>query len=188
VVRSFGEILPTISRTAFIAETAVVIGDVQIGDNSSIWYNVVVRGDVNSIRIGSRTNIQDLSVLHVSGGKSAADPGGALTIGNDVTIGHGVTVHGCTVEDGAFIGMNAIILDRCVVGKGAMVAAGSLVPEGTVIPPHTLWMGSPARFRRDLTEKDTARMAATTAAYVQLAVVYRQPIAPSPADELPYKV
>lgn len=188
MVRSFGAIHPAISRTAFIAETAVVIGDVQIGDDSSIWYNVVVRGDVNSIRIGSRTNVQDLAVLHVTGRKSAAGQGGALIIGNDVTIGHGVTMHGCTVDDGAFIGMNAIVMDRCVIGKGAMIAAGSLVPEGTVIPPHTLWMGSPARYRRNLTEKESARITATTASYVRLAADYRQPALPSPADDLPYTV
>jgi carbonic anhydrase/acetyltransferase-like protein (isoleucine patch superfamily) len=117
-------------------------------------------------------------MLHVTGRKNGADNGAPLLIGNDVTVGHGVTLHGCTIEDNAFIGMNAVVLDGCVVGRGSMVAAGSLVPPGTTIPPDTLWMGSPARFKRALTREDRDRMTATTAAYLQLVADYRMSAVP----------
>src|SRR5208337_453742 len=112
MIRPFQGIHPKIDSTVFIAETAVIVGDVQIGPQSSIWYNVVARGDVNFIRIGSRTNIQDLSMLHVTHRKHAEDPGAPLIVGNDVTVAHSVTLHGCTVENGAFIGMQAIVMDK----------------------------------------------------------------------------
>src|SRR5512136_3016879 len=156
MIRSFQGVHPQIDPTAFIAETAVVIGDVAVGPESSIWYNVVARGDVNFIRIGRRTNIQDLSMLHVTHKKNADDPGAPLIIGDDVTVGHSVTLHGCTIEDGAFIGMQAIIMDHAVVGRGALVGARALVTEGTIIPPGTLWMGSPAKYKRDLTAEEVA--------------------------------
>lgn len=174
MTREFKGIRPAIHHRAYIADTAVVIGDVRIGAESSLWFNTIARGDVNQIRIGCRSNIQDLCMLHVSGRKSAYDASGALLIGDDVTVGHGVTLHGCTIEDNAFIGMNAVVLDGCVVGRGAMVAAGSLVTPGTSIPPDTLWLGSPARFKRTLTPEDRHRMAETTATYLQLAMDYRQ--------------
>jgi carbonic anhydrase/acetyltransferase-like protein (isoleucine patch superfamily) len=173
MTKAFKDISPSIDATAFVAETAVVIGDVHIGSESSIWYNVIVRGDVNSIRIGARTNIQDLSLLHVTGRKNQDDPGCPLIIGSDVTIGHGTTIHGCMIENGAFIGMKAMVMDRAVVGAGAMVAAGSLVTEGTVIQPGTLWVGSPARFKRVLTPEESARNASTSAGYRTLAKTYR---------------
>lgn len=172
MIRHFNDILPLIAPDAFIAETAVIIGDVHVGSQSSIWYNVVVRGDVNSIRIGSRTNIQDLTLLHVTGIKSINSTGFKLVIGDNVTIGHNVTLHGCTIENQAFIGMNAMIMDRVVVGYGAMVAAGSLVTEGTHIPSGTLWMGSPARFKRALTEDEIARSLERAESYVDLAKNY----------------
>jgi len=175
VIRPFKGVSPTIDRTAFISETAVIIGDVQVGAETGIWFNVVVRGDVNSIKIGCRTNIQDLSILHVSSRKSEGDTGCPLFIGDDVTIGHNCTIHGCTLENGAFIGMNAVVMDRVVVGAGAMVAAGSLVTEGTILSPGTLWMGSPARFKRALTEDEKIRAASITASYIELAGVYREP-------------
>jgi len=174
MTKSFNGTVPNIEESAYIAETAVVVGDVHIGKDSSIWFNVVVRGDVNFIRIGARTNIQDLSVLHVTGRKSASVPGSPLLIGNDVTIGHSTTIHGCTIEDGAFIGMKAMVMDRVIVGRGAMVAAGSLVPEDTVIPPGTLWLGSPAKFKRILAPHETARAAAIAASYVELAGAYKK--------------
>lgn len=178
MIRAFNGISPNIDDSAYIAATAVVIGDVHIGESSSIWFNVVVRGDVNCIRIGSRTNIQDLSVLHVSGRKDATNPGAPLRIGNDVTIGHSTTIHGCTIEDGAFIGMKAMVMDRVIVGRGAMVAAGSLVPEGTVIQPGTLWLGSPARFSRVLTEEERIKAAAIAVSYIDLARNYRAEMPP----------
>ena len=175
MIRPFKCVSPTIDRTAFISETAVIIGDVQVGAETGIWFNVVVRGDVNSIEIGCRTNIQDLSILHVSSRKSESDAGSPLFIGDNVTIGHNCTIHGCRLENGAFIGMNAVVMDKVVVGSGAMVAAGSLVTEGTIIPPGTLWVGSPARFKRTLTEDEKIRTASITASYIELAKVYREP-------------
>jgi gamma-carbonic anhydrase len=173
MIKSLSGISPKIEASAYIADSAVVIGDVHIGKSSSIWFNVVVRGDVNYIRIGDRTNIQDLSLLHVTGRKSEDNPGAPLLIGNDVTIGHSTTIHGCNIEDGAFIGMKAMVMDHVTVGKGAMVAAGSLVPEGTVIPPGTLWLGSPAKFKRALTAEEQVKAAAIAVSYAALAKKYK---------------
>ncbi len=175
MIRPFQGIHPQIDPTAFIAETAVIVGDVTIGKESSIWYNVVARGDVNFIRIGHRTNIQDLSMLHVTHRKSADDPGAPLIIGDDVTVGHSVTLHGCTIENGAFVGMQAIIMDKAVVGEGALVGARSLVTEGTIIPPRTLWLGSPARYKRDLTTQELERLAKSSENYVRYAKEYLNP-------------
>ena len=166
MIKRFKGIAPVIDPTAFIAETAVIIGDVTVGPESSIWYNVVVRGDVNHIRIGSRTNIQDLTMLHVTHRKHAGDPGAPLIIGNNVTVGHSVTLHGCTIEDGAFIGMQAIVMDKVVVGTGALVGARALVTEGTVIPPHTLWVGAPAQYKRDLNPEERAWLERSAGNYV----------------------
>src|SRR5512137_1449777 len=174
MIRSFQGIHPKIDPTAFIAETAVIVGDVQIGPQSSIWYNVVARGDVNFIRIGKRTNIQDLSMLHVTHKKSSADPGAPLIIGDDVTVAHSVTLHGCTVENGAFIGMQAVVMDRAVVGEEALVGARALVTEGTVIPPRTLWLGSPARYKRDLTPDELERILRSALNYVRYAEDFRR--------------
>lgn len=167
MIRSFKGISPKIDPSAFIAEGAVIIGEVSIGREASIWYNCVVRGDVNFISIGDRTNIQDLSMLHVTHKKNAQDPGAPLVIGNDVTVGHSVTLHGCTIEDGAFIGMQAIIMDKVIVGKGSLVGARALVTEGTIIPPGTLWMGSPAKYKRDLNEKEIAWLSRSAGNYVR---------------------
>jgi carbonic anhydrase/acetyltransferase-like protein (isoleucine patch superfamily) len=172
VIIPFNKIHPEIANDAFIAETSVIIGDVHIGSQSSIWYNVVIRGDVNRIRIGNRTNIQDLSLLHVTGYKNESSPGSPLEIGDNVTVGHGVTLHGCTVKNSAFIGMKAIVMDRVVVGEGAMVAAGSLVPEGTVISPETLWMGVPAKFKRPLSPDEKIKFAEVAESYINLSMRY----------------
>lgn len=185
MTRELNGVRPTIDHSAFIADTAVIIGDVTIGRESSIWFNTVVRGDVNSIRIGSRTNIQDLCMLHVTGDHGGNSGGAPLVIGSDVSVGHGVTLHGCTVEDGAFIGMNAVILDNCVIGRGALVAAGSLLPEGTTVPPGTLWMGAPARHRRNVSHADRERMERTTASYLRLSARYRESALPPPGRDLP---
>ncbi|HEX9023861.1 MAG TPA: gamma carbonic anhydrase family protein [Geobacteraceae bacterium] len=172
MIRSFQGIHPKIDPTAFIAETAVIVGDVEIGAQSSVWYNVVARGDVNFIRIGARTNIQDLTMLHVTHKKNAADPGAPLIIGDDVTVAHNCTLHGCTVENGAFIGMQAIVMDKVVVGEGALVGARALITEGTQVPPHTLWLGSPAKYKRDLTPDEIAWLARSAANYVNYALQY----------------
>jgi len=176
MIRSFKGTSPKIDDSAFVAEGAVVIGDVTIGKEASIWYNCVVRGDVNYITIGDRTNIQDLSMLHVTHKKNPADPGAPLVIGNDVTVGHSVTLHGCTVEDGAFIGMQAIVMDNVVVGKGALVGARSLVTEGTVIPPHTLWVGAPAKYKRDLTPDEVAWLGRSAGNYVRYSREYLEDV------------
>jgi carbonic anhydrase/acetyltransferase-like protein (isoleucine patch superfamily) len=172
MIRPFQGIHPQIDPSAFVAETAVIVGDVAIGAGSSIWYNVVARGDVNFIRIGDRSNIQDLSMLHVTHKKDAADPGAPLVIGDDVTVGHSVTLHGCTIGNGAFIGMQAIVMDKVVVGEGALVGARALVTEGTVIPPHTLWVGSPAKYKRDLTPDEIAWLKRSAGNYVRYSREY----------------
>ena len=167
MIRSFQGMQPRIDESAFVAETAVVIGDVEMGPESSIWYNCVARGDVNFIRIGARSNVQDLSMLHVTHRKHADDLGAPLIIGDDVTIGHSVTLHGCTLENGCFIGMQAMVMDKAVVGAGALVGARALVTEGTRIPPHTLWVGTPARYKRDLTPEEVAWLARSAGNYVR---------------------
>lgn len=158
---------PQIDPTAFVAQGAVVIGDVQIQANASVWFGAVVRGDTETIFIGSGSNVQDLSLLH-------ADQGVPCTLGNNVTVGHAAIVHGAIVEDDCLIGMRATILNGVRIGKGSLIAAGSLVTEGTVIPPGSVVMGSPASVRRVVTETDTARIAHAAEHYIQLAQVYRQ--------------
>jgi len=131
---------PKVGRDCFIAENATLIGDLEIGDECSIWFNTVLRGDVNSIRIGNRVNIQDGSVLHTLYEKST------IEIGNDVSIGHNVTLHGCKIRDYALVGMGAVVMDDAVVGEGAIVAAGAVVLSRTQIGPGELWGGAPAKF------------------------------------------
>lgn len=173
MIRSFQGVHPQIDSTVFIAETAVIVGDVHIGAQSSVWYNVVARGDVNFIRIGKRTNIQDLSMLHVTHPRNSDDPGAPLNIGDDVTVGHGVTLHGCTVGNGAFIGMQAIVMDRAVIGEGALIGARALVTEGMVIPPYTLWIGAPASLKRELAAEEIALLKKSPQNYVKYAQQYR---------------
>ncbi|RMG60826.1 MAG: gamma carbonic anhydrase family protein [Deltaproteobacteria bacterium] len=166
MILSLGDKEPRISDGVFIAETAVVIGDVTIGEGSSIWFGTVVRGDVNSITIGRNTNIQDNSTLHVTGG---AYP---LTIGDDVTVGHGAILHGCTVEDGCLIGIGAIVLDGAVVGKGSIVGAGALVTQGTVIPPHSLVMGIPGKVVKNLGEDSVNATRVFRDSYLEIVKMY----------------
>ena len=140
LIRKVRGFTPRIGRDCFLAETAVVVGDVTMGDECSIWYNTVLRGDVNTITIGNRVNIQDGSVLHTLYEKSV------IEIGNDVSIGHNVTIHGAKICDGALVGMGAVVRDHAVVGEGAIVAAGAVVLSKTVIGPGELWGGTPAKF------------------------------------------
>lgn len=140
LIKSVRNFTPKIGDDCYLADNATIIGDVEIGNQCSIWFNTVLRGDVNSIRIGNRVNIQDGTVIHTLYEKSVVE------IGDDVSIGHNVTLHGATVNDNALVGMGSIILDHAVVGEGAIVAAGALVLAHTVIPPHTLWGGVPAKF------------------------------------------
>lgn len=159
-------IAPTISPQAFIAPGAAVIGDVQIGADTGVWFGCVIRGDVNSIRIGARTNIQDGTVIHVT------RKTGPTTIGSDVTIGHSVLLHACTIEDFAFIGMHATLMDGVVVESGGWVAAGALVTPGKRIPKGQIWAGNPAKYFRDLTPEETAFIPVSAQNYVAHAREY----------------
>ena len=157
---------PRIGRGVFIAETAAVIGDVELGDDSSIWYSTVVRGDVMPIRIGARTNIQDGTIIHVTSEKFGT------TIGNDCTIGHAAIIHACTVEDLCLIGMGSSLLDGARIGTGSLVGAGSLVTPGTIIRPGSLVIGSPARVKRPLNDKEREQIRYGAEHYVELARAY----------------
>src|SRR5258707_11891096 len=151
MLRPYRGTMPTVHGTAYIDESAQVIGDVVIGEASSIWMLVVIRGDVHRILIGKRTNVQDATVIHVMRDTHPTH------IGDDVTIGHGAIVHGCTIEDRCLIGIRAVLLNGCRIGTGSIVAAGALVPEGMEIPPGSMVMGMPARIRRSLTpDEDTS--------------------------------
>jgi gamma-carbonic anhydrase len=166
LIRPYRGKLPSVGRGAFIAETAVVIGDSVIGAAANLWYGVVVRGDVNFIRIGARTNIQDNAVVHVSTGTFPT------IIGDDVTIGHMALVHACTIEDRCLIGMQSCILDGAVVERGAIVAAGALVPPGKRVKAGELWAGVPARMIRAVTEDETRAIALSAERYCALAAEY----------------
>lgn len=157
---STGNTQPTIDPEAFIAEGAVVRGDVRIERNASIWYNAVLRGDVDSIAVGEGSNIQDGCVVHV-------DRGCPVRIGRNVTVGHGATVHGCTIGDGTLIGMGAIILNGAVIGEGCIVGAGALVTQGKHIPAGTLVVGSPARTVRAVTPEEREHNLANAQLYVE---------------------
>lgn len=158
---------PDTSAALYVAPTATVIGDVVLGEGSSVWYTTVLRGDSSSIRVGARTNLQDGVVVH-------ADPDFPCTLGADVSVGHRAVVHGCTVQDGCLIGMGAVVLNGAVVGAGSLVAAGAVVPEGAVIPPGSLVAGVPAKVKRELTADDAARLTANAANYVRLATLHAE--------------
>lgn len=155
---------PKIHDSAFIAPGAVIIGDVEIGPEASIWYNCVVRGDINAIRIGARTNVQDGSVIHVE--TDYGDGGHPALIGDDVLIGHMAIVHGCTLLDRAFVGMGAIVMDGCVIEGDAMLAAGAMLTPGKRLPSRQLWSGRPAKYMRDLTDDAVAGMQRGVTGYV----------------------
>jgi len=150
MIRPFRSIVPEVDQTAYVDVSAQVIGDVHIGPESSVWMNVVIRGDVNAIRIGARTNIQDLTLIHVMHGTHPT------RIGDDVTVGHSAVIHGCTIEDRVLIGMGAVLLNGCHIGTGSIVAAGALVPEGMVVPPGMLVMGVPGKAKLPLTPQQDA--------------------------------
>jgi gamma-carbonic anhydrase len=158
---------PRLHGSVFVAENAVVVGDVEIGEGSSIWFGTVVRGDVNHVRIGARTNLQDLTVVHVTSGTHPT------LIGDDVTVGHRAVLHGCTIRDRCLVGIGAIVMDGAVVGPDAMVGAGALVSPGTIVPPGTLVLGSPARPRRELTPEERAFLRTSAERYAGYAARYR---------------
>ena len=163
IVRPYEGCTPRIDPSAWLAPGSVVVGDVEIGPDCSIWYGVVIRGDVHHVRIGPRTNVQDLSVLHVTEGRYA------LHVGAEVTIGHRAVVHGCRVGDSALIGIGAVVLDGAEVGEGALVGAGAVVTPGTVIPPRTLALGTPARPIRELDREEQRLQRERTLTYVETA-------------------
>jgi carbonic anhydrase/acetyltransferase-like protein (isoleucine patch superfamily) len=166
---SFGGKAPSVDPSAFVAPGAKLIGDVEIGPEASIWYNCVLRGDVNHIRVGARSNIQDGSVLHVDSPRPGAPEGLPTLIGEDVLIGHMAMVHGCILRDRAFVGLGAIVMDGCEIESGAMLAAGALLTPGRRVPAGQLWAGRPAKYVRDLTEEELAGQQAGVAHYVALA-------------------
>lgn len=167
VVRSFRGITPKIADGVFIADTARVIGDVEIGADASIWFGSVLRGDVGAIRVGARSNIQDLSMLHMSLGISNT------IIGDDVTVGHRVVIHGARIGDGALIGMGAILLDNCEIGAEALIAAGAVVTAGAKIPPRTLVLGQPGKVVRELKESEWQQGRLLATRYVDVARAHR---------------
>jgi carbonic anhydrase/acetyltransferase-like protein (isoleucine patch superfamily) len=164
----FGGKAPLVDPAAFVAPGAVLIGDVEIGPEASIWYNCVLRGDVNHIRIGARTNIQDGTVLHVDSPRPGSPAGLPTIIGEDVLIGHLAMVHGCILHDRAFVGLGAIVMDGCEIEGEAMLAAGAMLTPGKRIPSGQLWAGRPARYLRDLTPEDLAGHRMGVAHYVEL--------------------
>jgi carbonic anhydrase/acetyltransferase-like protein (isoleucine patch superfamily) len=176
MIRAHAGNRPKLGRGVFLAETCAVIGDVEIGEESSIWYGTVVRGDVMPIRIGARTSIQDNTVIHVTSDSAAprsihaAPQSGAwgTIVGSDCTVGHAAIIHACTVEDGCLIGMGAILLDGARIGRGSLVGAGALVTPGTDIPAGSLVIGSPARVKRPLNAQEREQLAYAANHYVEL--------------------
>lgn len=169
----FGDHAPKLASEVFVHPSAVIIGDVEIGRLASIWCNAVIRGDVNAIRIGARSNVQDGSVLHVSH-KTPADPDGApLVIGAGVTIGHQVILHGCTIHDHCLIGMGSIVMDKAVIESRVLLGAGSLVPEGKRLEAGHLYLGRPAKMIRALNNEELAYFEYSASHYVELARRYR---------------
>jgi len=167
-IRPFESFHPDISETAFVDESAVVTGNVILGEDSSVWPCCSVRGDIHSISIGKRSNIQDGSILHVTHDSEYAPGGFSLTVGDDVTVGHNVVLHACTIENLCLIGMGSVVLDGAVVQSGAMVGAGSLVPPKKVLEGGYMWLGSPVKRARELTDKEKTFLKYSAQQYVKL--------------------
>ena len=168
MIRSYRGVVPRIAASAYVDRSAQVIGDVEIGDRSSVWPNVTIRGDTNSIRIGEETSIQDNSVLH-------CDPGPfRLRIGSRVTIGHQAMLHGCTIGDECLIGIAPVILNGAKIGSGSVIAAGAVVPEGADIPEGSMVMGVPGKIKRPVTEEERRRFRVNAQHYVEAARIYRE--------------
>ncbi|MEO6693769.1 MAG: gamma carbonic anhydrase family protein [Ignavibacteria bacterium] len=168
MILHYNNIFPKIDKSVFIADGAKIIGDVDIEEDSSVWFNAVIRGDVNFIKIGQRTNIQDGSILHVTNNKFS------LVIGSDVTIGHNAVVHGCSVQNNVLIGMGSVILDNAVVSSNSIIAAGSLVKEGFIVPHGVLVAGVPAKVKREITEDEIKNISDSAIAYVKYAAEYKK--------------
>lgn len=168
MIRPFRGARPQIHPTAFVEESAQIVGDVTIGAHSSVWFNAVVRGDVFHIRIGDRANVQDGTVIHVSNGTHAT------VLEDEVTVGHNVTLHGCHVGRGCLVGMGSVVMDGVLVGEKSLIAAGALVSPGTIIPPRSLVMGFPAKVKRELTDEEVAGLDVFWQNYVEYTRVYRE--------------
>ena len=168
MLKPFGQKSPRFGRGVFVAPTAAIIGDVSIGDFSSVWFNAIIRGDVNFVTIGSNSNVQDASVIHVNTGKFPT------VIGDRVTVGHGCIIHGCTIQDECLIGMGAVILDGAEIGEGSVVASGSVVLQGARIPPRTLVAGVPAVKKKEIDERTLEEIVRSAMDYVELANEYLQ--------------
>jgi carbonic anhydrase/acetyltransferase-like protein (isoleucine patch superfamily) len=166
MIRSYQGIRPLIPQSCYVDPSAQVIGDVQLGEQASVWMNAVVRGDVNSIRIGARSNVQDCAVLH---GMRHLYP---VIVGEMVTIGHNATVHGCTIEDAVLVGIGAVILNDARIGEGSIVAACAVIPEHTVIPPRSLVAGVPGRVRRQLNDEDREMILNYARNYIDYVAIY----------------
>ncbi|MGA8043286.1 MAG: gamma carbonic anhydrase family protein [Terracidiphilus sp.] len=166
MIRSYQGRTPLIPATCYVDPSAQLLGDVVLGEHSSVWMNAVLRGDVHSIRVGSNSNVQDCAVLH--GQRNLH----SVQVGDWVTIGHNATVHGCIVEDECLIGIGARVLNNARIGTGSIIAAGAVVPEGTIVPPRTLWAGVPARQRRELGEKDRALILEYAKNYLDYVAMY----------------
>lgn len=170
--KTYKDKTPKIDKSAFVAETAVIIGDVEIGRNASIWYGVAIRADINHVRIGQETNIQENTVIHVDLNERGLGDC-ATIIGHRVTVGHGAILHGCKIGDDCLIGMGAIVLSGANIGAGSVVAAGALVKEGQQIPPRSMVMGMPAEVKRQLPEEAIEKIRASARHYVDLARDYK---------------
>lgn len=173
-IRAYLNHVPQLGERVYVDEAAVVIGKVNLADEVSIWCGAVVRGDVNTIQIGKRSNVQDGSVLHVTGGSANHPAGSPLIIGEDVTIGHHVTLHGCTIGNRVLVGMGAIVLDDAVIEDEVIIGAGSLVPPRKRLQSGLMYMGSPAKAVRELTEAEKAFLRQSAQNYVATAAAYRQ--------------
>ncbi|WP_426752211.1 gamma carbonic anhydrase family protein [Myxococcus sp. Y35] len=166
-LRTFRGMSPRVHPGCFVDDSAQLVGDIEVGEDSSIWFNCVLRGDVNPIRIGKRTNVQDLTLIHVTGGRSST------VVGDDVTVGHHAILHGCTVGNRVLVGMGATIMDDAEVGDDCIIGAGALLTPGTKIPPGSLVVGSPGRVKRPLTEAEREFLLLSAQHYVELAGEYR---------------
>ncbi|HSP77778.1 MAG TPA: gamma carbonic anhydrase family protein [Myxococcaceae bacterium] len=166
-LKRFREQFPRVHPSCFVEDSAQVIGDVELGEDSSVWFNSVLRGDVHAIRIGQRTNIQDLTMIHVTSGRFST------TIGDDVTVGHHVVLHGCTVGNRVLVGMGAVVLDGVEIGDDCIIGAGSLLTPGTRIPPGSLVVGSPGKVKRPLSDEERAFLLESARHYVRTAAEHR---------------
>ena len=171
MIRSYQGRMPLVPATCYVDLSAQLIGDVSLGEHSSVWMNAVLRGDVNSIRVGANSNVQDCAVLH---GQRNMYP---VIVGDWVTIGHNATVHGCIVEDAVLIGMGVTVMNDCRIGEGSIIAAGAVVPEHTIVPPRTLWAGVPARQRRELSDADHALILEYAKNYLDYTEIYLKELA-----------